>query len=112
MAPSHVAALRGLGGIGSEKWTTNIARHAVVAAAGSGHAMLSRRDLTVTDTQKVTLGIIGAYIVVIALLWNLPYIRWVLWPFKVRCHSCRSHLPPLHMIVHDRPDHANPRRCS
>lgn len=44
---------------------------------------LSRRDLTVNDTQKVTLGVIGAYIVGIAILWNVPYIRWVLWPFKV-----------------------------
>jgi hypothetical protein len=27
--------------------------------------------------------VIAAYVVVIALLWNLPYVRWVLWPFKV-----------------------------
>jgi hypothetical protein len=45
---------------------------------------ISRRDLTVTsDSQKTTLGVIAAYVVVIALLWNLPYVRWVLWPFKV-----------------------------
>ncbi|KAK4219193.1 peptidase M50B-like-domain-containing protein [Rhypophila decipiens] len=44
---------------------------------------LSRRDLTVNDTQKVTLGVIAAYIVGIAILWNVPYIRWVLWPFKM-----------------------------
>ncbi|KAL2119303.1 hypothetical protein VTJ04DRAFT_6263 [Mycothermus thermophilus] len=44
---------------------------------------LARRDLTVNDAQKITLGIIAAYIVGIALLWNLPYIRWVLWPFKM-----------------------------
>jgi hypothetical protein len=31
----------------------------------------------------VTLGIIAVYIVVIALLWNIPYVRWSLWPFKV-----------------------------
>ena len=42
-----------------------------------------RRGLTVNHTQGVTLGIIGAYVVIIALLWNLPYVRWVLWPFKV-----------------------------
>jgi len=42
-----------------------------------------RRGLSVNHTQGVTLGIIGVYIVVIALLWNLPYVRWVLWPFKV-----------------------------
>lgn len=45
---------------------------------------LQRRGLTVNHTQGVTLGVIGAYIVIIALLWNLPYVRWVLWPFKVR----------------------------
>ena len=44
---------------------------------------LERRDLTVTDTQKVTLGVIAAYVVGIALLWNIPYVRNVLWPFKV-----------------------------
>ena len=44
---------------------------------------LARRDLSVNHTQAVTLGVMGAYVVVIALLWNLPYIRWVLWPFKV-----------------------------
>jgi len=43
----------------------------------------ARRGLSVNHTQGVTLGIIGVYIVVIALLWNLPYVRWVLWPFKV-----------------------------
>jgi hypothetical protein len=48
---------------------------------------LLKRDLTVNHTQAVTLGVMGAYVVIIALLWNLPYVRWVLWPFKV-------HLPP------------------
>ncbi len=45
---------------------------------------LARRDLTVNHTQAVTVGIIGVYVVVIALLWNIPYVRNVLWPFKVR----------------------------
>ena len=44
---------------------------------------LSSRGLSVTDTQKVTLGVIAAYIVAIALLWNIPYVRNVLWPFKM-----------------------------
>jgi hypothetical protein len=47
------------------------------------YAALSRRGLTVNHTQAVTLGVMAAYVVVIALLWNIPYIRWVLWPFKV-----------------------------
>ncbi|KAI0549598.1 peptidase M50B-like-domain-containing protein [Xylaria curta] len=46
--------------------------------------VVSRRDLTVTsDSQKVTLGVIAAYVVVIAILWNFPYVRWSLWPFKM-----------------------------
>ncbi|KAK4157605.1 peptidase M50B-like-domain-containing protein [Chaetomidium leptoderma] len=53
------------------------------AATSSAAVVLSRRDMTVNDAQKVTLGIIAAYVVVIALLWNLPYVRWVLWPFKM-----------------------------
>ncbi|EFX04408.1 hypothetical protein CMQ_1336 [Grosmannia clavigera kw1407] len=44
---------------------------------------LSARGLTVSNTQKVTLGVIAAYIVAIALLWNIPYIRYILWPFKM-----------------------------
>lgn len=63
---------------------------AAVVAAGPEVARLarrdavSRRDLTVTsDAQKVTLGIIAAYVVIIAILWNVPYVRWSLWPFKV-----------------------------
>lgn len=42
-----------------------------------------KRGLSVNHTQGVTLGVIAAYVVIIALLWNLPYVRWVLWPFKV-----------------------------
>ena len=54
-------------------------------------AVLTRRTLTVNDTQKVTLGVIAGYTVAIALLWNLPYIKWVLWPFKVcLCHPDRD----------------------
>ena len=53
------------------------------AVAGAATVALSRRDLTVNHTQKVTLGVIGAYVAVIALLWNIPYVRNVLWPFKV-----------------------------
>lgn len=65
------------------------ARAAVVAAGPevarlARRDVVSRRDLTVTsDAQKVTLGIIAAYVVIIAILWNVPYVRWSLWPFKV-----------------------------
>ncbi|KAI0150127.1 peptidase M50B-like-domain-containing protein [Hypoxylon sp. NC0597] len=65
------------------------ARAAVVAAGPevarlARRDVISRRDLTVTsDAQKVTLGIIAAYVVIIAILWNVPYVRWSLWPFKM-----------------------------
>lgn len=36
-----------------------------------------------THTQAVTLGVIGGYVVAIAILWNVPYLRMILWPFKV-----------------------------
>jgi hypothetical protein len=48
---------------------------------------LSRRSMTVNHTQGVTLGVIVAYVVAIALLWNLPYVRWSLWPFKVSANQ-------------------------
>lgn len=44
---------------------------------------IEARGLTVSSAQKVTLGVIAGYIVGIALLWNIPYVRYVLWPFKM-----------------------------
>ncbi|EFY85779.1 hypothetical protein J3458_005348 [Metarhizium acridum] len=45
---------------------------------------LSSRDLqNPTHTQKVTLGVIAAYVVAIAILWNVPYLKMILWPFKM-----------------------------
>jgi hypothetical protein len=85
------------------------APHVARAAATTGSAvLLSRRDMSVNDAQKVTLGIIAAYVVAIALLWNLPYIRWVLWPFKV-CLSPRGPPPGLNTEL-TTPPPAN--RCS
>ena len=60
-----------------------LARRALVTAGPATAHHLGRRGLSVNHTQGVTLGVIAAYVVVIALLWNLPYVRWVLWPFKV-----------------------------
>ncbi|KAK0719900.1 peptidase M50B-like-domain-containing protein [Lasiosphaeris hirsuta] len=60
-----------------------IARRSAVAAGPLAATYLARRALTVNDTQKVTLGVIAAYVVAIALLWNIPYVRWSLWPFKM-----------------------------
>ncbi|KAL2794314.1 peptidase M50B-like-domain-containing protein [Aspergillus keveii] len=52
-------------------------------AVEGAQAHLYKRDLTVNHTQAVTLGVMAAYVVVIALLWNLPYVRYSLWPFKM-----------------------------
>lgn len=61
-----------------------LARRALVTAGPAlAQPHLQKRGLSVNHTQGVTLGVIGAYVVIIALLWNLPYVRWVLWPFKV-----------------------------
>jgi hypothetical protein len=85
-----------------------LARRALITTgpALSAHHF-ERRGLGVNHTQGVTLGVIAAYVVVIALLWNLPYVRWVLWPFKVRCYSrepCSIHphytCPIVSFIIH------------
>jgi len=80
----------------------------VEASAYAPNHTIAKRSLAPNDTQKVTLGVIGAvrnrlvadqaasssdpslttcrtqYAVVITILWNLPVVHWVLWPFKVR----------------------------
>lgn len=76
-------------------WRGAAPKIARASAATTSAVILSRRDLTVNDAQKVTLGIIAAYVVGIALLWNLPYIKWVLWPFKVLLPPSRSQSLPL-----------------
>lgn len=64
------------------------ARRALVEAGpdlarATAHGLLMHRSLSVNGTQEVTLGIIAVYVVVIGILWNVPYVRYVLWPFKV-----------------------------
>jgi hypothetical protein len=56
-----------------------LARRTLITAgpAVASH-QFERRGLSVNHTQGVTLGVIGAYVVIIALLWNLPYVRLVL----------------------------------
>ena len=61
--------------------THRVAAHIL---ARSAVAYLAQRDLTVKGAQGVTLGVIAAYVVGIAILWNIPYVKYVLWPFKVR----------------------------
>lgn len=52
------------------------------------HYLIARRSveeaLTPTDDQRTTLIIIGAYTAGILVLWNMPFIKYILAPFKVR----------------------------
>jgi hypothetical protein len=68
-----------------------LARALMVAAPDiakiSARHVVSSRGLGVNSTQAVTLGVMAAYVVVIALLWNIPYVRYSLWPFKVSALS-------------------------
>ncbi|KIE02456.1 hypothetical protein MAJ_01490, partial [Metarhizium majus ARSEF 297] len=47
------------------------------------HSLTTRDLQNPTHTQKVTLGVIAAYVVAIAILWNVPYLKMILWPFKM-----------------------------
>lgn len=72
------------------------AKRALVTAgpAISSHYLASR-DLTVRGAQGVTLGVIAVYVVAIAILWNIPYLHYVLWPFKV----CSPPSPKLSALL-------------
>ncbi|KAF4584200.1 peptidase m50B-like domain-containing protein [Ophiocordyceps camponoti-floridani] len=48
------------------------------------HAAVFIRDLRdPTPAQRMTLSVIAVYILAIAILWNVPYLRISLWPFKM-----------------------------
>ncbi|KAK3671759.1 hypothetical protein LTR78_008304 [Recurvomyces mirabilis] len=57
-------------------------------------------DLKVRGAQGVTLGVIAAYVVIIALLWNIPYVRYVLWPFKVQYTRYFPRLRQKSRLIH------------
>ena len=60
----------------------------IVPKDGQAHSHLYSRNLSHPNhTQAVTLGVIAAYAVAIAILWNVPYLRNILWPFKVCMHD-------------------------
>ncbi|KAF8515889.1 peptidase M50B-like-domain-containing protein [Gautieria morchelliformis] len=40
-------------------------------------------QLTPNATQRTTLIIAGVYIIVIAILWHVPYLNWIIYPFKL-----------------------------
>ena len=108
MAPTLVRNLEVLRSLLTEepvkKQILRNAKRAAVAAGPGAAQHLLRRSLKVNDAQKVTLGIIAVYIVVIALLWNIPVLRWSLWPFKV------SYYPALKMHLETTADFR--KRCS
>ncbi|TKA77138.1 hypothetical protein B0A55_04096 [Friedmanniomyces simplex] len=58
-------------------------RAAITVGPALVRHQLTTRGLTVRGAQGVTLGVIAAYVVIIAILWNIPYVRYVLWPFKM-----------------------------
>ncbi|KAH7100035.1 peptidase M50B-like-domain-containing protein [Auriculariales sp. MPI-PUGE-AT-0066] len=51
------------------------------------HVALLTRDfvdrITPNQTQKITLIIAGVYIVAIAILWHIPFLSWIIYPFKL-----------------------------
>ncbi|KAF8123757.1 peptidase M50B-like-domain-containing protein [Boletus edulis] len=42
-----------------------------------------RTQLTPNATQRTTLIVAGCYIVVIAILWHVPILSWIIYPFKL-----------------------------
>ncbi|KAK7472487.1 hypothetical protein VKT23_000602 [Stygiomarasmius scandens] len=50
-------------------------------------AFLASRDfqsqVTPNETQRTTLIVAGCYIIVIALLWHIPFLSWIIYPFKL-----------------------------
>ncbi|EGN96286.1 hypothetical protein SERLA73DRAFT_185956 [Serpula lacrymans var. lacrymans S7.3] len=50
------------------------------------HTLYSRdsaSSLTPTPTQRTTLIVAGCYIVAIAILWHVPFLSWIIYPFKL-----------------------------
>jgi len=45
--------------------------------------IVQKDDFKPTEHQTSTLIIIGVYILVILIFWNVKYLNTILWPFKV-----------------------------
>ncbi|KIM87416.1 hypothetical protein PILCRDRAFT_814937 [Piloderma croceum F 1598] len=43
----------------------------------------AKSTLTPTPTQKVTLIVAGCYVIAIAILWHVPYLKLLIYPFKL-----------------------------
>ncbi|QRW26910.1 pre-mRNA-splicing factor CWC22 [Rhizoctonia solani] len=42
-----------------------------------------KTSLTPNDTQRTTLIIAGVYVIAIGLLWHIPFLSWIIYPFKL-----------------------------
>jgi len=59
----------------------------VLYAVDAPHELVARmtigQALTPNATQKTTLIVAGIYVLAIALLWTLPVVNWIIYPFKL-----------------------------
>ena len=66
-----------------------VTKRALIATAPAlSSEYLAKRNMEVRGAQGLTLGVIAAYVVGIAILWNVPYLHYILWPFKVISLFC------------------------
>ncbi|KAL8283728.1 hypothetical protein RQP46_005523 [Phenoliferia psychrophenolica] len=54
-----------------------------LASRAIAERSIARRSLSPNSTQQVTIGVIAVYAVVIGILWHVPILSKVLWPFKM-----------------------------
>ncbi|KZT24037.1 hypothetical protein NEOLEDRAFT_1068187 [Neolentinus lepideus HHB14362 ss-1] len=64
-----------------------LSKHARQAASAQSNVLVYARDaqnsLTPTSTQRTTLIVAGCYIIAIAILWHVPFLSWIIYPFKL-----------------------------
>jgi hypothetical protein len=51
-----------------------------------------RQQLVLTEHERNVLIIMACYVVAVAVLWNLPFFKHILTPFKLVSVSCRERL--------------------
>ncbi|TIA93178.1 hypothetical protein E3P99_00311 [Wallemia hederae] len=47
------------------------------------HIFRREANLSVNSTQRTTLIVACVYVLVIGILWHVPYLRWLIYPFKL-----------------------------
>lgn len=83
MAPLVHPAWAAAGSVARDLLAAAASQDAAAGAPSPHYNTYTRRDLSTNHTQRVTLGVIAAYTVIIALLWNIPYVSYILWPLKM-----------------------------